>query len=360
MELPIPKKINIERYSGGLSHYKKIFHPIKLSANESAIGASPKALTVFKTMAEKISRYPDSDSIILKEAIAKIFSIEKKNLIIGAGSDQIIEFVCKLFLEKNDEVVTGQYSFIMYKIYSQFFGAKVKFADEDNFKLNVKSIIGQTNKKTKIVFVANPNNPTGTYLTKHEMMDLRKQLRSDILLVVDDAYAEYMQQEDYESGLELFKGFKNVMVTRTFSKIHGLAGLRVGWGHASEEIINAMNLIKPPFNITRPSLYTATEAIQDKAWLNKAIEHNNKWSDIMFKFFNEMKIECNKPTANFFLLQFDIKKIKSSEVFSKLAQTGILLREMNAYDIPNALRVTIGTDAENTKFMESFKKIINV
>jgi len=241
MSLPKPININVERYMGGLSKFKKIANPIKLSANESALGASPKAINAFESGKDKIYNYPESDSNSLREAISKKFNIESDRIICGAGSDQIFDFVCKIFLKLGDEVIVTEFGFIMHRIYASVYGAKVIFAKEKNLKASVEEILKKVTNKTKIVFIANPNNPTGTYLSKEEMFNLREKLRSDILLVVDDAYFEFMNEDDFSSGLDLFKNRPNVLITRTFSKIYGLAGLRIGWGYSSKEIINAIN-----------------------------------------------------------------------------------------------------------------------
>ena len=193
----------------------------------------------------------------MRKILSKKFKLDVNRIILGSGSDQIFELVCKAFIEKGDEVIVPKYSFIIYRIYSKMNGARIIYSKEDNFKISAKDILKKVTKKTKIVFLANPNNPTGTYIDKKQLITLRKKLRSNILLVIDDAYYEYVKSKDYSSGLDLFSNFKNVVITRTFSKIYGLAGLRVGWGYASKDIINALSRIKPPFNVGRPALLAA-------------------------------------------------------------------------------------------------------
>jgi len=357
MSLPKPININVERYMGGLSKFKKIANPIKLSANESALGASPKAINAFESGKDKIYNYPESDSNSLREAISKKFNIESDRIICGAGSDQIFDFVCKIFLKLGDEVIVTEFGFIMHRIYASVYGAKVIFAKEKNLKASVEEILKKVTNKTKIVFIANPNNPTGTYLSKEEMFNLREKLRSDILLVVDDAYFEFMNEDDFSSGLDLFKNRPNVLITRTFSKIYGLAGLRIGWGYSSKEIINAINEIKPPFNINRPALDASIEAINDDVWTKRAIEHNTLWSKKIFTILKENKIVANNPTANFFLMNFDKAIINSDEAFEKLAEKRLILRKMDQYKISNSLRLTIGNEEENQYFIKTVKEI---
>ena len=357
MTLPKPIKIDVERYVGGLSQLKKIDNPIKLSANESALGPSPKAIEAFERDKDKIFKYPESDSNSLRDVLSSKFNIDSKRIICGAGSDQIFDLTCQLFLEPEDEVIVTKFGFIMHRIYASLHKAKVLLAKEKNFKASVDEILKKVTDKTKIVFIANPNNPTGTYLSENEMLKLRKKLRNDILLVVDDAYFEFLNKDDFTSGLDLFKDQANVLITRTFSKIYGLAGLRLGWGYSSKEIIDSMYQIKPPFNVNRAALVAGIESIKDNEWTEKAIEHNILWSKKIFSILKEYKIRTNEPTANFFLMNFDETKINSDEAFEKLASKRLILRKMTQYKIPNALRLTIGNEHANEHFIQSVGSI---
>ena len=360
MKLPRAKNLNAEKYVAGLSLFKQKFARIKLSANESALGPSPKAIKEYIKVSKNFKRYPDSDGTFLRKVIAKKFKLDVNRIILGNGSDQIFELICKAFLGKSDEVVISKFSFIIYRIYSKLNFAKIIYAPENNFTSSVDNILLSVTKKTKIVFIANPNNPTGTYINKKEILRLRKKLRSDILLVVDDAYFEYLNYRDYENGLKLFSKFKNVVVTRTFSKIYGLAGLRVGWAYSSKEIINSLYKIKPPFNVNRPALFAASVALKDTDWLKKEINHVRKWSRKFYDFFKELNIHTNQTSVNFLLINFDRVKKTSKQVFFALAKKGILLRQMDVYSIKNSLRVTIGNNKENLKLMSKLKKILNV
>ena len=360
MKLPKPRKIIAEKYVAGLSLFKSRRSPIKLSANESALGPSPKAVKSYSSIGKSFVRYPDSDGTYFRKVLAKKFKLKRDRIILGSGSDQIFELVCKLFINKGDEVIVPEYSFIIYRIYSRMFGAKVRYAKEENFAPSINSIMNCVSKKTKIVFLANPNNPTGTYLNKSEVLKLRKKLRSDILLVIDDAYFEYINDPDYASGIDLFSKSENVIITRTFSKIYGLAGLRIGWGYGPKKIIKKLYEIKPPFNVSRPALFAATQAVLDTKWLNKAIEHNNYWAEKIFNVIDEIGIATNRTNVNFFLLNFNYVNQSAAKVFNKLANSGILVRQMDVYGIKNSLRVTIGNSKENKKFISVLRKIFNV
>ena len=358
MNFPRPKKINAEKYVAGLSLFKQKVAKIKLSANESALGPSPKAIKEFNKVAKNLKRYPDSDGIFLRQILAKKFKLDPKRIILGSGSDQIFELICKAFLNKNDEVIVPEFSFIIYRIYSKIYGAKIKYAKEKNFKISINNILSKVTKKTKIVFLANPNNPTGTIVSKNELLRLRKKLRSNILLVVDDAYFEYVKDKNYLSGMKLFPNSKNVIITRTFSKIYGLAGLRVGWGYGPKNLIYALNQIKPPFNINRAALFAAAKSIRDVKWLNKEIKHVNKWTKVFYKNFKDLGIETNASYGNFLLVNFNKIRESSKKIFLKLAKNGILVRKMDVYNIKNSLRITIGNNLENKRFIKIIRKII--
>ena len=351
MNLPKPKTVNVDLYVGGLSKINNIDNPIKLSANESALGPSPKVLELLRNNVD-LKKYPDGNSNELKETISKKFNLNIDQIIIGSGSDEIISLICQSFLNEKDEVIVAEESFLMYRIYSQLNGANVKFAKNINNKFSIDETLKLLSSKTKIVFIANPNNPTGTYLNADELINLRKKLPENILLMVDDAYAEYVTKKDYKNGLELFKDSKNTVICRTFSKIFGLANLRLGWGYGSKEIIKAANTFKPPFNVSGIAEKAGSIALQDEDWINKNIEHNEKWIKKMYEKIIFKNIKTNEPVANFLLLNFNNAKVNSEKAFEIFINNKILLRKMNAYNIENSLRLTVGTEEENNKFLD--------
>ncbi len=355
MSLPKSKTVNVELYVGGLSKIQNIKNPLKLSANESALGPSPNVLDIFKKKLD-LKKYPDGNSETLKRTISKTFNLDQTQVIIGAGSDEIISLICQSFLCENDEVIVAEQSFLMYRVYSQLNGAIVKYSKNIDNKFSVDETLKLVSEKTKIVFIANPNNPTGTYISDQQLIRLRKNLPENILLMVDDAYAEYVTKKDYKSGLEIFKKSLNTVVCRTFSKIYGLANLRIGWGFGSKDIIQSLNLFRPPFNISGISEKAGCLALDDHDWLEKNIKHNNKWSSILFDKIISKKIKTNDPVANFFLLNFDNAKLNSSEAFKVFIGNNILLRKMDSYGIKNSLRLTIGNEDENKKFLDILEK----
>ena len=360
MTTPKFRNFNIEAYKPGRSKIKKIKDIIKLSANESALGISSKAIKIISNTKLNLERYPDGKSQNLRKEISKKYKCNFDKIICGAGSDEVIQMICQLFLKAKDEVVVPQYSFLMYRIYANIVSAKVVFAKEVNFKVSNNEIIKKVTKKTKIVFLANPNNPTGTYLTKDELLDLRKKLNKNILLVVDDAYAEYMKNTDYKSGLDLFKNKNNVFVLRTFSKIFGLASLRVGWGYGSKKIIDALNIIKPPFNVSHLAQLAATESLKDKKFIDLSIKHNLYYAKRIKVYLEKYKIFSNSISANFLLLDFEKCKFTAKYFYERLKKKGIIVRSTeDGYHIKNKLRLTIGSKYENLAFMNATKKILN-
>jgi histidinol-phosphate aminotransferase len=246
----------------------------------------------------------------------------------------------------------------MYRVYSKIVGARVIFSKEKSFKVSVDEIIKKVNKKTKIVFLANPNNPTGTYLDKKELINLRRKLNKKVLLVIDDAYQEYMIAKEYSSGLDLFKKTENVFILRTFSKIYGLAGLRIGWGYGHKKIVDALYNIKPPFNVNKLAQFCAIESLKDKNFIKKSIKHNLIWNNKIKNEMNKYGIFSNKISANFLLLNFNNCRFSAEYIRKKLENKRILLREMRSYGIKNCLRLTIGNSKENKIFLKAMRLII--
>ena len=354
---PSFRKINLQAYKPGRSIIKKNDRVIKLSANESALGISDRAKKVLKNFNSNISKYPDGKFVELINAISKKYNCDENKIICGSGSDEIIQMLCQLFLNKGDEVIVPQYSFLMYRIYAKIVGAKVIYSKEKNFKVSIKEILKKVSKNTKIVFLANPNNPTGTYISKKELLELRKKLRQNVLLVVDDAYFEYMLNKDYKPGIDLFKNKSNVFILRTFSKIYGLAALRIGWGYGDKKIIKELYKIKPPFNVNKIAQACAKESLKDRKFLQKSVNHNIFWCKRIKKELEKYNISTNDIGPNFFLLNFNKCKLSADKVEKKLEDYGIILREMKSYGIKNCLRLTIGSKKENIFLLNKMKSI---
>ena len=354
------KKFNIDAYKPGRSRIKNMKKVVKLSANESALGVSPKVKKIISNKNLSFFRYPDPKSRKLRMEISKKFKCNIEKIICGSGSDEIIQMLCQLILKPKDEVIVPQFSFLMYRIYAKIVGANVIFSKEKKFKVSISEIIKKVTKKTKMVFLANPNNPTGTYLTKNELIKLRKKLRKNILLVVDDAYFEYMKNLDYSSGLDLFRNKENVFILRTFSKIYGLSSLRVGWGYGAKKIIDALNIIKPPFNVNEVAQKAAVESLKDSKFISRSVKHNIFYATKLKSFLQKYGITSNEVSANFLLLNFKKCKFKAKFFNEKLKNKGIILRSTeNGYKIKNMLRLSIGSVSDNLQFMSAVKSIFN-
>ena len=350
------KKLNIEAYKPGKSSIKKFRKIIKLSANESALGMSSRVKKVMSNKKLNFFRYPDGKSKELRNQIAKKFKCNKDRIICGAGSDEVIQMLCQLFLRPKDDVIVPQFSFLMYRIYAKIVGANVIFSKEEKFKVSVSEIIKKVTKKTKIVFLANPNNPTGTYLTKVELIELRKKLRKNILLVVDDAYTEYMKNSDYKSGLDLFKNKHNVFILRTFSKIYGLASLRLGWCYAHTDIIKLMNKVRGPFNVNQIAQLAGVEALKDKKYEKNAINHNKFWLKKMNSELSRLPVNVYDSRANFLLINVG-KSVKKLNQY--LLSKSIIVRLMDKYNLPDCIRLSIGKSTENRKVLKAMKEFYN-
>jgi len=299
MNTPLFRKLNLEAYKPGRSFLNKKKSIIKLSANESALGMSKNANKAIIKSKNNISKYPDGKFKELTSTISKKYNCKQNQIICGSGSDEIIQMLCQLFLNKGDEVVVPEYSFLMYRIYAKIVGAKVIFSKEKNFKVSNDEIIKKITKRTKIVFIANPNNPTGTMISYEDLKNLHKKLPPNILLVIDEAYIEYVNDNNYSSFISLVENNNNIVVTRTFSKAYGLAGLRVGWAYCPSEVINVLGRLRIPFSVNSTAQKVAVAAIDDQKHILKSIDHNNLWlpkitEELENIGFQTIPSSCNK------------------------------------------------------------------
>jgi histidinol-phosphate aminotransferase len=330
---------------------------IKLSSNENALGASPKALTAYTKHGEEIFRYAEGSCKSLRNALAQKNNINAERIVCGAGSDEIIALLTQAFAGRGDEIIYSAHGFLMYPISAKRVGAMPIAVSERNLKTDVDAILAAITAKTKIIFIANPNNPAGSYLNKLEIQKLIDGTPKNILIVLDHAYQEFVVTEDYPDAIDFVNKNDNVVVTRTFSKIYGLASLRIGWCYSSQYIVDILNKIRGPFNVGGPAQAAAIAALEDDEFFALSKNHNQKWLEI---FFDEIpkynKIKAYPSIANFILLDFGNAELckKANEI---LLLSNIILREMRAYSLPNCLRMTIGIEAENIKLLEILKQI---
>lgn len=348
--VPQPRKsiLDIEAYVPGKSKAPAGVKLHKLSSNETPLGPSPKAIEAYKAAAGVLELYPDGSAEKLRAAIAGRYGLDASRIICGAGSDELLSLLAYGYLSAGDEAIYSQYGFLVYRIATLAAGATPVIAPEKNHTADVDAILAAVTPRTKMVFLANPNNPTGTYLPFDEVKRLHAGLRGDILLVLDAAYAEYVRRNDYASGLELVATSSNVVMTRTFSKIHGLANLRIGWLYGPPAIIDVLNRIRGPFNMNGPAIAAGVAAMEDAAHEDMAVAHNNAWLERMKTALERLDLCVTPSVGNFLLVHFPLEAGKTAaDADAFLTQHGIILRRMDAYGLPGCLRLTIGSEEAN-------------
>lgn len=351
--------LTIDPYKPGLSKAKGNVRIIKLSSNESPLGASPKAIEAYIEAAASLFRYPDGGATVLREAIASVYGFDASRIICGAGSDELIACLCHAYAGPGDEVLYTQYGFLMYPIYAKIAGATPVFALEKGLRTDVDALLAAVTDKTKIVFIANPNNPTGSYISKDELYRLRKDLPENILLVIDDAYAEYVSNADYTSGAELVDVAENTVMLRTFSKIYGLAALRIGWAYCPKSVADVLNRVRGPFNVSSPAIYAAAAAVRDVEFTREAKEHNDRWLPWLTKNMQNSGLVVHPSVGNFILVEFPQGAKNANAANDYLMGKGIIGRKVDSYGLPKCLRFTIGLEEENNALSAAVAEFMN-
>ncbi len=350
MSRPVPKPgiLDIAPYTPGKSGAGVSGRVFKLSANETPLGPSPKAIAAYKAAADHLEDYPEGTSRILREAIGHAYGLDPDRIICGAGSDELLNFLAHVYLGPGDEAIHTTHGFLVYPIATMANGATNIIAPEKNFTADVDTILKLVTPRTKLVWLANPNNPTGTYLPFDEVKRLRAGLPSHVLLVIDAAYSEYVSRNDYESGIEMVATTDNTVMTRTFSKIYGLAALRIGWMYGPVNIVDAVNRLRGPFNVSTPAMLAAVAAIEDAAHQEKSRAHTEKWRAWLTDEVSNLSLEVTPSVANFILIHFPTTKGRTADdADAFLTKRGLILRALKNYKLPNALRMTIGTEEAN-------------
>lgn len=327
---------------------------VKLASNENPLGPSPLALEAIRRGLSTLNRYPDGNSFYLKRKLATKLKVKTENLIIGNGSDELIVLAIRAFVNKGDEVIIARPTFLVYEIASLAVGAKIVFVPLKNFKYDLAAMKKKITSKTKIVFIANPDNPTGSYVNKKEVEAFLKGLPKSVIVYFDEAYAEVVAEKDYPNTLKYLNS-KNVIIARSFSKAYGLAGLRVGVSVSRPEFIDYMNRVREPFNVNSLAQIGAAAALDDKIFLQRTKNLLKEGKIYLYKNFKRLGLKYIPSATNFILL--DLKK-NSSVIFKKLLKLGVIVRDMNAWKLNTFIRVTIGTKAENKKFIEALEKVL--
>jgi histidinol-phosphate aminotransferase len=345
---PRPGVLDIAPYVPGKSSAPGVAKVFKLSSNETPLGPSAKTVEAYQAVGMHLEDYPDGSASELREAIGSVFGLDPARIVCGAGSDDLLNLLARAFLADGDEAIHTTHGFLVYPIATLGTGAKPVVAPEKNFTADVDAILAAVTPKTKIVFLANPNNPTGTYVPFDEVRRLHRSLRPDVLLVLDAAYAEYVRRNDYEAGIELVATSENVVMCRTFSKIYGLASVRLGWMYGPANVIDAVNRIRGPFNVSAPAIAAGIAAVKDTAHVAHAAEHNAKWLPWLTDEIGKLGLKVTPSVGNFILIHFPETKGKTAkEADAFLTKRGLILRAVGAYKLPNALRMTVGSEEAN-------------
>lgn len=356
---PRPGVLDIEAYVPGESHVAGGVKPIKLSSNETPLGPSPAAVAAFQAAGAGLERYPDGQAVALRQAIARRFGLSADRIVCGAGSDELISLLAHAYLGPGDEGIFTEHGFLLYRIVILAAGASPVVVKERDFTADIDAILAAVTARTKMVFLANPNNPTGTYLPIDEVRRLRASLPSHVLLVLDAAYAEYVRRNDYEAGLELVATTENTVMTRTFSKIFGLAGLRIGWIYCPAAIADALNRIRGPFNLSIPSISAGAAAMEDWGHIEQAIAHNETWLPWLSDEIGKLGLKVTPSVANFVLIHFPAEPKKDAAACDAfLKSRGVILRRVAGYGLPGALRMTVGTEDENRKVVALIREFV--
>ncbi len=343
---PRPGVLDIAAYVGGEAKAAGVDRIIKLSSNESALGPSPKAIEAYKAAAADIHRYPEGGSTDLREAIAHQFGLDASRIVCTAGSDELIALLTRAYAGPGDEVLYSQHGFLMYPIAAMSAGATPVTAPEKNLTTDVDALLKAVTPRTKIVFLANPNNPTGTYIPASEVERLHAALPASTLLVIDAAYAEFVNRNDYDAGASLVDRSPNVVMARTFSKMYALGGMRLGWGYCSATVADVLNRVRGPFNVNAAAQAAGIAALRDLPSVRRAREHNDVWLPWFTAELQKLGLTVNPSVANFVLVKFP-KAPKDADAANAFLQSrGILVRKMGGYGLPEWLRMSIGTEEE--------------
>lgn len=354
---PRPKAgiMDIAAYVPGKSG-PKLGKTFKLSSNEQPLGASPAAVAAFQAAGgDSLAIYPNGTAAALREALGALHGLDPSRIICGAGSDEILQLLAHAYLSPGDEAIYSQYGFLVYPIVIASNGAKAVVAPEHNHVADVGAILARVTPKTKMVFLANPNNPTGTYLPYDELRRLHQGLPSHVMLVLDGAYAEFVVANDYEAGIAMVNGNSNVVMTRTFSKIYGLAGLRLGWGYGPQAVIDVLNRIRGPFNVSGPGIAAGVAAVQDKDFMARAIAHNTKWLDWLSTELRALGLGVTPSVANFVLVDFGSPE-RAAAADKHLQSRGVIVRAVGAYGLPSCLRISVGSEEGNRAAIAALKE----
>jgi len=344
--------MDISPYVGGDSNIAGAERIIKLASNEGALGPSPKAMEAYRMEAENLHRYPDGGCTDLRRALAEMYGLESDRIVCGAGSDELLDLLARAYAGPGDEVLFTEHGFLMYPIAARSVGATPVSVPESNLRADVDALLGSVTERTRIVFLANPNNPTGTYLAEAEIRRLHAGLPKNVLLVLDAAYAEYVERADYDAGARLVDEADNVVMTRTFSKLFAMGGVRLGWAYCPAAVADVLNRLRGPFNVNRPAQAAGLAALGDGDFIEEVRRHTARWYDWSKQQLIKMGLDVPSEVGNFLLARFPAqgngdnggRNAHAADAF--LRGRGIIVRRMDGYGLPDSLRITIGQEDE--------------
>lgn len=343
---PRPGILDIAPYQGGESRLEGRDDAIKLSSNEGALGPSAEAVAAYKAAAEGLGRYPDGSCAALRKAIGARFGLDPQRIVCGAGSDEILGLLARAYAGEGDEVLYTEHGFLIYPIAAKAAGANPIKVPETDLKADVDALVKAAGNRTRLVYIANPNNPTGSYLNADELRRLRDGLPAGVVLVIDAAYAEYVTEDDYEAGVALVDATENTIMTRTFSKIFGLGSLRLGWAYGPPHIIEVLNRLRMPFNVSGVAQATGIAALNDTAHTERAVAHNLRERTRLAEALKEAGVIVPPCAGNFVLARFPGGVAQAEAADTYLRSRGIIVRRMGAYGLPDSLRITVGLAEE--------------
>ena len=329
---------------------------IKIASNENPLGPSGLAVEAALKAINEVNRYPDGDCFYLKRKLADKLGVNESNLIIGNGSNEVIEIIARTYLSENDEAIYGQHAFIVYPIVTQAVGAKHVVSPMPDLVHNLDDFASRITEKTKIIFLANPNNPTGTIFKRNEFDNFLRRVPDEIIVIVDEAYFEYVDDLEYTDSLQYQQNRNNIVTVRTFSKIYGLAGLRVGYGVGSEDLISYVNRVREPFNVNSIAQAAAEAALDDTEHIENTKSVNRAGLDYLIEHFNKMGVKYTPSFTNFILINLENDPMP---LYNKLLKEGVIVRPVGGYGLKSHLRVSIGLESENKRFISALKKVLN-
>ena len=356
---PKPGILDIEPYKPGKSKVEGVEHPVKLSSNENILGCSPKARAAFAAAADSLHLYPDGRANQLRAAVAERFGLEPDRLVFGDGTDELLHLLNQVFIEPGDNIVMGEYGFSAYAIGARACQGEVRETAEPGYRLSPEAMLEAVDERTRLVFITHPGNPTGTYLTGAELRALHAALPPQVVLVIDGAYSEFATDAAFDDGLELAGGETNVVVTRTFSKIHGLASLRIGWAYCPPHIADALDRIRAPFNTSTCAQEAAIAALDDVEFQRRSVEHVDRWRAWLTQQIGGLGLEIVPSQANFVLVGFPKTPGRTApEAEAWLARRGLIVRGVSNYGLPDHLRITIGLEEHNRALIDALAEFL--